>query len=119
MTWKAIGIATLAVFALALSAGTSAGHGSDTAAHIKITTLQIEAHKLQVELNRQRNLIESMKRRAVRLTSECDGQKCMLKEAVTYGSYGECAQSIAPDKAQFSLCMPMFDNSAADVPNSP
>ncbi|MNU26907.1 hypothetical protein D3C71_152890 [compost metagenome] len=121
MIRKAIGIHVLAAVALAVSAGSSAGHGSDTdiAAQTKIATLEIELQKLQIELNRQRSLIDMMQQRAVRLTSECHlGQKCVLKEAVSFPSYDECKRSISRWETR-SLCTSLFDHSSDSIPNSP
>jgi hypothetical protein len=84
-----------------------------------IMILKRENDRLQSKIERLQDEIESVKRRAMRLTSECDGQKCMLKEAVTYDSYRECKLSITPEKAEFSLCMPMGNETSGDVPDSP
>lgn len=119
MIRKAIGIHVVAAVALAVSAGSSAGRGSDTAAQTKIATLEIEVQKLQIELNRQRSLIDMMQQRAVRLTSECHlGQKCVLKEAVSFPSYDECKRSISRWETR-SLCTSLFDRSSDSIPNSP
>lgn len=78
-----------------------------------------DINRLQSRIERLQGEVDSLNRRAMRLTSECDGQKCKPKEAVTYGSYGECKQSITPEKAEFSLCVPMGSDSSGDVPDSP
>lgn len=78
-----------------------------------------DINRLQSRIERLQGEVDSLNRRAMRLTSECDGQKCVPREAVTYDSYGECKQSIAPEKAEFSLCVPMGSHSSGDVPDSP
>lgn len=78
-----------------------------------------DINRLQSRIERLQGEVDSLNRRAMRLTSECDGQKCVLGEAVTYDSYGQCKQSIAPEKAEFSLCVPMGDHPSGNVPVSP
>jgi hypothetical protein len=84
-----------------------------------IMILKNENQRLQSKIDRLRDEVNGLKRRAMRLTSECDGQKCILKEAVTYDSYGKCRESIAPEKVALSICMPMGGDTSGVVPISP
>jgi hypothetical protein len=111
---KAMGCGALAAILLAATQPAYAVSYAD------IMILRGENQRLQGKIDRLQDEMDVLKRRAMRLTSECGDQGCVLKEAVTYGSYGECKQSIAPEKADTSVCMPLYDaDPSGGVPSSP
>jgi hypothetical protein len=58
----------------------------------------------QEEIQTLKNALRKISERSIRLTTKCDGQICFLKEAVTFGNYEECMNSLAPAAGESSTC---------------
>ncbi len=108
---QSLALLMVAITALVIP-GKAAAVGSSN-----IIILRNEDRRLEGKIDSLRREVDQLKRRVIRLTSECDGQRCILKEAVPYGAYGECMRSIDPTNSQGSLCVPLYGDPIGDVPS--
>jgi hypothetical protein len=103
----------------ALVAAATALAASPASALDYSTTLGImrnESIRLEARIDKLAKELKLLRRREIRLTTECSEKGCTLKEAVSFGSHEACERSIDPGKRDLSVCAPLTSAVQDDVP---
>lgn len=108
-TYKKALKAALVAAAVALAA--------EPAAAIDYMTLNIargDIAKVQTQIDQLSKELKALRRREIRLTTECTDTGCVLKEAASYSSHEACQKSI--ENPKLSVCAPLTAAAQDDVP---
>lgn len=74
-----------------------------------ISRLKSEDRDIRSDIDKLRKQVERLEKRAIRLTTDCDGGTCTISEAVTYDTFDLCERSVTPEISSRSTCVRLTD----------